>query len=81
MTVCAESGCVGLATPGGTRCAPHAAGFKIAETSIGYRCSRCRRMIRKGDWYRRAGNGVVHASKACKEWLPAQAKRVAEARR
>ena len=76
MTVCIRKGCVALAEPGGL-CAAHGAGYDQHDGSRKLQCSRCRRAIGNGEWYRQVGVEIRHA-KACKmKEVPAREKKTA----
>lgn len=65
MQVCREKSCVALATVG-PQCAAHAAGYASFDGAGEMRCTNCRALFRKGEWYQHRDGGDWHAAKTRK---------------
>jgi hypothetical protein len=59
MPPCSRASCLALAGPSGL-CAAHAAGYDQADGGTGLRCTRCRKLFRKGEWYHARDLGMFH---------------------
>lgn len=64
MFPCVIPGCAAMAEKDGGECAPHRAGYRVHDGSRDIRCGNCRRLVMKGQWYRRVGNDFQHVQ-AC----------------
>lgn len=64
MYPCVIPGCAAMAEKDGGECAPHRAGYRLANGSRDLRCAQCRHLITGGQWYRRVGEHIQHV-RAC----------------